>query len=447
MTLSIDQQDLEARAARLVEAARTAGADAADAVAITGQFLGVSVREGKVEETERSESDGFTLRVFVGQKVASVSANALDDLPSLAVRAVAMARVAPEDPYAGLGDETRLARSLPSLDLLDESEVSADELREAALVAEAAGLAVSGVSKSGGASASVGVGGVVLATSAGFSGSYLISRHSLSMTAVAGDGTSMERDYDFDFRTHRRDLDDPVDIGRRAGERAVRRINPRKVDTCTTAIIFEPRAARTLVGHFAGAVNGASVARKTNFLCDQMGKRIFAPGISITDDPLKPRATGSRPFDGEGLEIAPLTMVEDGVLKAWFLDGPTARELGLETNARATRGGAGTSPSPTNLALAPGEMSPEDMIREIGEGLYVTDLIGHGVNPVTGDYSRGVSGFWIENGELTYPVSEVTVAGNLKDMFARLRPANDPDLRFSTSAPTVAIEGLTLAGR
>ena len=447
MTLTVDQQDLEARAARLVEAARTAGADAADAVAITGQSLSVSVRAGKVEETERSESDGFSLRVFVGRRVASVSANAFDDLAGLAERAVAMARVAPEDPYAGLADADRLARSLPSLDLLDASEVSADDLRDAALAAEEAGLAVSGVSKSGGASASGGVGGVVLATSTGFSGSYLVSRHSLSMTAVAGEGTGMERDYDFDFRTHRGDLDDPAQIGRRAGERAVRRINPRKVDTRTTSIIYEPRAARSLVGHFAGAVNGAAVARKTSFLRDRMGERVFAPGITITDDPLKPRATGSRPFDGEGLPVAPLSMIEDGVLNAWFLDGPTARELGLETNARAARAGSGTSPGPTNLSLLPGDMSPEDMIRDIGEGLYVTDLIGHGVNPVTGDYSRGVSGFWIENGELTYPVSEVTVAGNLKDMFARLRPANDPDLRFSTSAPTVAIEGLTLAGR
>ncbi|WP_319772874.1 TldD/PmbA family protein [Breoghania sp.] len=447
MALTIDQRDLEERAARLVDAARKAGADAADAVAMAGQSLSASVREGKVEETGRSESDGFTLRVFVGRRVASVSANALDDLDGLCERAVAMARVAPEDPFAGLAGQSELARDFPSLDLLDTYDVNADELRDAALAAEAAGLAVAGVSKSGGASASGGVGGIVLATSNGFSGSYLVSRHSLSMTAVAGEGTGMERDYDFDFRTHKADLDAPVDIGRRAGERAVRRLNPQKVDTCTTAIVFEPRAARSLVGHFAGAVNGASVARKTSFLRDLMGKPVFAPGISIVDDPLKPRSAGSRPFDGEGRTVAPLTMVEDGVLKAWFLDGPSARELGLESNARASRTGSGTSPGSTNLALSPGNISPEDLIREIGTGLYVTDLIGHGVNPVTGDYSRGVSGFWIENGELTYPVSEVTVAGNLKDMFARLRPADDPDLRFSTIAPTVAIEGLTLAGR
>ncbi|AXS39470.1 TldD/PmbA family protein [Breoghania sp. L-A4] len=447
MTAHIDQAALEAQAARLVEAARAAGADAADAVAITGVSLGVDVRNGVVEETNRSESDDFTLRVFIGQSQASVSANVFDDPATLAERAVAMARVAPPDRFAGLADPALLARTFPELDLVDETPVDADMLRDVALACEAAALDVSGVSKSGGASASWGLAGVVLATSGGFTGSYMVSRSGFSATAVAGEGTLMERDYDFDHRTHRADLDDPSAVGRRAGERAVRRLNPQKITTRTTNVFYEPRAARSLLGHFAGAINGASIARGTSFLKSKMDQRIFAPGITITDDPLRPRALGSRAFDGEGVAVAPLTMVEDGILRCWFLDSPVARELGLITNGRASRGGSGTSPGSTNLTLAPGEIAPEDLLREIGEGIYVTDLIGHGVNGLTGDYSRGVSGFWIENGELTYPVSEVTVAGNLIDMFARLRPASDLDDRFSTSTPSIAIEGLTLAGR
>lgn len=447
MTAEVDQAALEARAARLVEAARAAGADAADAVAITGVSLGIDVRNGKVEETSRSESDDFTLRVFVGGAQASVSANVLDDPSLLAERAVAMARVAPENPYAGLADPDRLATSFPDLDLVDETPVNADMLRDIALAAEEAALAVDGVTKSGGASASWGLAGVVLATSAGFSGSYLVSRNGFSVTAVAGDGTAMERDYDFDSRIYRADLDAPEDVGRRAGERAVRRLNPRKIPTCTTNILYEPRAARSLLGHFAGAINGASIARRTSFLKDRMDARVFAPGITIVDDPLRLRAAGSRPFDGEGVAVAPITVVDDGMLRSWFLDSQAGRELGLATNGRAVRGGSGTSPGSTNLTLMPSTVSQEDLIREIGDGIFVTDLIGHGVNGVTGDYSRGISGFRIENGELTYAVSEITVAGNLIDMFARLRPASDLDDRFSTSTPSIAIEGLTVAGR
>lgn len=447
MTAQVDQAALEARAARLVDAARVAGADAADAVAITGVSLGIDVRNGAVEETSRSESDDFTLRVFVGGAQASVSANVLDDPAGLAERAVAMAKVAPSDPYAGLADPDRLAKSFPQLDLVDESEVNADMLRDMALAAEAAALDVAGVTKSGGASASWGLAGVVLATSAGFTGSYLVSRNGFSTTAVAGEGTAMERDYDFDYSSHRADLDDPAAVGKRAGERAVRRLNPRKVETQTTNVFYEPRAARSLLGHFAGAINGASIARGTSFLKDKMGKRIFAPGIRIVDDPLRPRATGSRPFDGEGVAVAAMTMIDDGILQNWFLDGPVARELGLETNGRAVRGGAGTSPGATNLTMLPGDISHDELLRDMGDGIYVTDLIGHGVNGLTGDYSRGVSGFWIENGELTFAVSEVTVAGNLIDMFARLRLADDLDERFATATPSIAIEGLTLAGR
>lgn len=447
MTELVDQAALEARAAALVEAAKKAGADQADAVAVSAVSLSVDVREGKVEETDRAEGDDFTLRVFVGRRLASVSANTLGDLKALAERAVAMARVAPEDPYAGLAEPADLIRDIPSLDLLDETGVDAASLAERAKAAEAAGLAISGVTKSGGASASWQLAGLVLATSHGFSGSYLTSRFGLSMTAVAGEGTAMERDYDYDYRTYLADMDAPEAIGRRAGERAVRRINPRKLSSRTASLVYEPRAARSLVGHFAGAVNGASIARKTSFLKDKMGARIFAEGIRITDDPDKPRAAGTRPFDGEGLPALPLAMIDDGFLRHWFLDTATAKELGLKSNGRASRGGAGPSPGSTNLCLHPGQASPEDMIRAIGTGLLVTDLIGHGVNGVTGDYSRGASGFWIEGGEVAYPVSEITLAGNLVDMFGRLVPANDLDDRFSVSAPSVLIEGMTIAGQ
>ncbi|MCY1708034.1 TldD/PmbA family protein [Pannonibacter sp. SL95] len=446
MTQAIDKSELETRAARLVEAALKAGADACDAVAVTGMSLSVEVREGKVEETDRAEGDDVTLRVFIGRRSASVSANTMDDPAALAERAVAMARVTPEDPYAGLADPAHLLRQLPELDLLDTTELSAADLKDLALAAEAAGLDVAGVSKSGGASASWRLGGMVLATSHGFTGAYTTSRYGLSMTAVAGEGTGMERDYDYDYQTFFEDMEDAALIGRRAGERAVRRLKPQKLTTRTATVLYEARAARSFLGHLAGAINGAAIARGTSFLKDRMNQAVFAPGIRVTDDPLKPRGAATRPFDGEGLGGVPLDMIEDGILRHWYLDSATARELGLTPNGRAHRGGAGTSPGATNLTLHPGSDSLEDMMRAAGSGLVVTDLIGHGVNGVTGDYSRGASGFWFENGEIVMPVSEITIAGNLKDMFARLRPGSDLDARYSAAAPSIAIEGLTIAG-
>lgn len=446
MPETIDQSELTGRAAQLVEAAKRAGADACDAVAITGVSLSVDVRDGKVEETDRAEGDDVTLRVFVGRRTASVSSNTLDDPKALAERAVAMAKVAPEDPYAGLADEARLLKDIPDLEILDETEMDAGRLADLARASEEAGLAVAGVTKSGGAGASWRLAGVVLATSHGFLGSYMTSRHGLSMTAVAGEGTGMERDYDYDYRTFFEDMDSPADIGRRAGERAVRRLNPEKLSTRTANVIYESRAARSLLGHLGGAVNGASVARKSSFLREKMGQRIFSNGVTIVDDPFKARGAATRPFDGEGTGAECLDIVEDGVLKHWFLDSASARELGLVPNGRAHRGGSGTAPGATNLTLQPGTKSPEDLMKEVGEGLWVTDLIGHGVNGVTGDYSRGAAGFWFENGEPVKPVSEITIAGNLNDMFARLVPANDLDARYSVASPSILIEGLALAG-
>ncbi len=430
----------------LVEAAKRAGADEADAVAVTSRSTGVSVRLGKVESTGASESDDISLRVFVGRRVASVSASRGADVNALAERAVSMARVSPEDPYQGLADPSLLARGDLDLDQYDPTQVSADRLREDALAMEEAAMAVPGVTNSSGAGAGAGLGGLVLATSAGFLGSYVGSRFSRSVSVLAGEGTKMERDYEFSSRLHFIDLDDPLSIGRRAGEKAVRRLGSRKAKTGPVTIVCDPRVAHGIAGHIAGAINGASVARKTSFLRDRMGQQIASAGITITDDPLRIRGQASRPFDGEGVRGQKLTMVEAGVLRHWFLSSSAARELGLTTNGRGARAGTGVSPSSTNLAIEPGNQSPEELIRAVGRGFYVTEVFGQGVNMVTGEYSRGASGFWIENGELTHPVAEVTIAANMKDMFLAMMAADDIDRNFSVASPTLAIEGMTLAG-
>ena len=286
----------------------------------------------------------------------------------------------------------------------------------------------------------------MLATSAGFLGQYVASRFSRSVSVIAGEGTGMERDYDFSSRLHFSELDGPAEIGRRAGERAVKRLNPRKARTGPVTVVFDPRVARGMAAHLAGAINGASVARKTSFLRDMMGKQVASASITVTDDPLRRRGQASRPFDGEGVEGMRLEMVKDGVLAHWFLSTSAAHELGLETNGRGARSASSVSPTSTNLAIEPGTASPADLIRSAGTGFYVTEVFGQGVNMVTGEYSRGASGYWIENGELGYPVSEVTIASNLKDMFLRMVPANDVDRNFGTAAPTLMIEGMTLAG-
>jgi PmbA protein len=442
----LDQTDLTERAARLVTAAKRAGADAADAVCVRAISLGVEVRLGKVEETRRSEGDDFTLRVFVGKRTANVSANVLTDPKEIADRAIAMAKAAPEDKYAGLADPDRLAKTFPDLDLLDQTIPSPAQLTEMAHAAEDAMRAVAGVTNSGGASAGWSLGGLVLATSHGFAGSALSSGFGVSASAIAGEGTAMERDYEHDGKLHLADLDAPATIGRKAGERAVKRLNPRKIPSGRTAVVYDPRIASGLLGHLSGAINGASIARKTSFLREKMGKQIFSSAIQITDDPIRRRGQGSRPFDGEGVSGALLDIVKDGVLQTWFLDSATARELGLQTNGRASRGGGNPSPGSTNLTLLPGSKTPDELMRDIGSGIYVTELIGHGANIVTGDYSRGAAGFIIENGELGYPVSEITIAGNMNDMFRELIAANDLVYRRATNAPTVAIPGMTIAG-
>ena len=450
MASLLDQSDLSDLAERLVSAARRAGADQADAIAVRSVSLSVDVRDGDVEESQRSEGDDLGLRVLVGHKQAVVSTNDLrgDGFDVLAERAVAMARAAPDDRFAGLADPSLLATKLPNLDLLDPEMPDVEVLEARAREAEAAGLAVAGVTKSGGSSASAGIGGLVLVTSHGFHGASIGSRHGVSMTAIAGEGTGMERDYDFSSTLHASDLENANAIGRHAGERAVKRLNPRKVATRRVPVVFDSRISGSLVGHLASAANGSAIARKTSFLREKLGMKIFASGIDIIDDPLRPRGLRSRPFDAEGIAGRSRKLVEDGVLKTWLLDSATGRELDMQTTGHAQRGVSSTpSPGASNLHLAPGAKNPDELIADIEDGFYITDMIGMGVNLVTGDYSRGASGFWIENGELTYAVSEVTIAGHLFEIFASMTPANDLVFRYGINAPTVRVEGMTVAGQ
>jgi PmbA protein len=449
MSSLLDPSALTDLAEHLVAAARRAGADAADALAARSVSLGVEMREGAIEETGRSESDDVGLRVLVGRRQAVVSTNDITgDFSQLASRAVAMARAAPDDPYVGLADPALLAPHIPDLDLLDPDLPSVAVLEERARRAEHAALAVAGVTKSGGTAASAGLGGVVLVTTGGFRGAYLSSSQSISMTAIAGAGTEMERDYDYSTALHAADLDSAEKVGRTAGERTVERLHPRKVETGRVPVVFDRRVAGSLIGHLAGAINGAAIARKTSFLKDRLGQQLFKDGIRVIDDPLRRRGLRSRPFDAEGVACEPLAVVKDGVLASWLLDCATARELGMTTTGHAQRSVSSIpSPGSTNMHLAAGAGTPTELIADIAEGFYVTGLIGVGVNQVTGDYSRGASGFWIENGRRSYPVSEVTIAGNLLDMFRTLSPANDLEFRFGIDAPTLRVEGLTVAGR
>lgn len=435
------------KASALVEAARKAGADSADAVIIGSRSVSVSVRLGKVESTEASENDDFSLRVFVGKRVASISANLSADPASLAERAVAMAKVSPENPFEGLADRSLLVKNPKDLDLYDPFVPDSKRLTEEAFEIENAALSVKGVTNSGGATSAYGSGGLVLVTSDGFCGNYRSSRFSYSCSALAGEGTEMERDYDYTTALHHDALDKTTTIGKNAGERAVRRLNARKPKTGTVNVIFEPRMARGIASHIASMVNGAAVARKTSLLQNRMGEQIMKPTVTVTDQPLKKRGNASRPFDGEGVEGMPLNVIENGVLKHWFLSSSVARELHLETNGHGVRSASSVQPASTNFAIEPGDKTPEEIMQEIKTGFYVTELVGHGVDLVTGQYSRGASGFWIENGELAYPVSEVTLGSNLLDMLAHLTPASDIDRRYGTAAPSLLIEGMTLAGK
>lgn len=440
----------EDRVATLIAAARKAGADAADALYVCDASTQVSVRLGQLEDVGRSEGEDIGLRVFVGTRSASVSSSDLsaEALSALVERAVAMAREAPEDPWAGLAPADRLLNGdAPALDIDDGGDPSPAALRERALVAEDAARAVAGITNSegGGASASRSV--IALATSHGFARGYATTGYGVSASVIAGEGSAMQRDYAYHSARHLAELEAAEDIGRRAGERAVQRLNPGKLASGAMPVLFDPRVGSSLIGHLTGAITGAAVARRTSFLLDRLGEQVFARGITIRDDPHRPRGLRSKPFDGEGLPTAASDLIADGVLTSWLLESASARQLGLQPTGHAVRGiGGAPGAGATNLHMAPGALSPAALMADVKLGLYVTELIGQGVNPVTGDYSRGASGFVIRDGALAEPVAEITIAGNLKDMFLHITPADDLVFRRGIDVPTLRVEGMTVAG-
>jgi PmbA protein len=434
---------------QLIVAARRAGADGADALLVQSVSASVSYRMGRLEDVERAESSDLGLRVFVGQQVAFVSSSdispkALGELPERALR---MAKLAPEDRFACLAPREFLATALPDLDMEDPSEPSADILVDRARAVEGAARDVAGITNSEGGGASFSRSAIALATSEGFFGRYVGTTHNTGVAVLAGEGTAMERDYDSVSARHDADLESPESVGKRAGERTVARLNPRKVKSQTVPVVYDPRVASGLLGHFAGAISGAAVARGVSFLKDRVGRPVFSPSINIVDDPHRLRGLRSKPFDAEGVRNQRRPLVQHGVLKTWLLDCTSAKQLGLTTTGHAARGTGGPpSPSPTNLYMEPGLLSRDELMADIRAGLYVTELIGMGVNGVTGDYSRGAAGFWIENGKIAFPVSGVTIAGNLKDMYRKLTPANDLEFRYGMNAPTCRVEDMTVAG-
>ncbi len=438
-----------ALAQKLIDLTRAAGADAVDVLVSDSASLSVSCRMGVLEDTERAESRDIGLRAMIGQKQAFVSGSAIDDtaLQQLAQRAVDMAQATPEDRYCGFAPEDRLTDHIPALDIADAYEPDADKLLAMAVACEEAARGVTGITNSEGAGTGWGRATTALVTSHGFEGAYTSTSFSASCAVIGGEGDAMERDYASHSARHLEDLDAPEDIGLRAGERTIERLNPRKIESTKTNVVYAPRVSASLLGHLSGAISGSAIARGTSFLRDQMGQQIMSASITIEDDPLRPRGLRSAGFDGEGVATEKLTPIDKGVLQNWWLDSASARQLELETNGRAARGiGGPPGPSATNLYMLAGEDSVDTMLKNIGTGLYVTELIGMGVNGVTGDYSRGASGFWIENGELAYPVSEVTIASNLKEMFLNMTPADDLVFRRGVNAPTILVEGMALAG-
>lgn len=444
--------DLSTLSQRLLDAAKTAGADAADAIAVQGTSLSVDVRGGALEQAERSESIDIGLRVFVGQKQANVSASDTSDrtIEEMAMRAIAMAGEAPEDPFAGLADPSQLATdwNIEALELNDTSpEPAAEDLQSDALAAEAAAMAVKNISQVEQASAGYGARSIWLAASNGFSGGYRRTDRALSCVAITGSGTEMERDYSGDSRIFQSDLRSAEDIGTEAGTRTIDRIGARKPPTGTYPVLFDERISSSLIGHLLAAANGSSIARGSSWLRDKLGQSVLPDGLNLIEDPHRPRTAGTRPFDAEGLPTQRRTIVENGMLTGWTLDLSTARKLEMAPTGNAARGtSAPPSPSNWNVTLDAGTATRDDLIRDMGTGLLVTSMIGSTINPNTGDYSRGAAGMWIENGEIAYPVNECTIAGNLIDMLRLITPANDARSYLSRVVPSLLIPSMTLAG-
>ena len=432
----------------LVQRGVAAGATAADALYVGDRSSSVQVRLGEIDSVSRSEGEQMGLRLFDGQRSATVASSDLSDeaLGTLVERCLAMAREAPEDPYVGLAPSDLLQRGeLAALESDDRREPDPTELRERALAAETAALAVPGVTNSSGAGASASASTIALASSGGFSGAYRGSGHGCSAAVIAGEGAAMQRDHAWHSVRHLEDLDRAEEIGRRAGERAVARLNPTRPKPGRYPVLFDPRVSSTLLGHFAGAISGASIARKTSFLQDKLGAQVFAAGISIVDDPLRRRGLRSRPFDGEGVRVSRQELVADGVLETWIAESASARQLGIAPTGHAARGvGGAPGASPSNLYLAAGERRREELLAAFPEAVLIVELIGQGVNSVTGDYSRGAVGFMVRGGEIAEPISEITIASNLIDMFATLEPGSDLEFRRGVDAPTILVPEMTI---
>ena len=438
------------RADALISQAKKAGADAADAIYVCDASTQVSMRLGNLEDVERSEGEEIGLRVFVGKRSATVSSSDMDPviLAALVGRALDMAKEAPEDQYAGLAPEDLIMKSDPlPIDGDDGADPSPEILREMALKAEDSARAVEGVTNSEGGGASAGRSIVALATSHGFSGAYSTSGYSISASVIAGQGDGMERDYAYHSARHFEDLDDAEAIGKEAGERAISRLNPIEFQSGAMPVVYDPRVSNSLLGHFVGAISGSSIARKTSFLLDALNTQVFDSAINIIDCPHRKRGLRSKAFDGEGLPTAKTKLIDNGRLTQWIMESASARQLGLQPTGHASRG-VGGSPgvSVTNLHMAAGSLSKAELIEDINHGVYITELIGMGVNGVTGDYSRGAGGFLITEGQIGAPISEITIAGNLKDMFASLIPADDLDYRYAINAPTLRTDSMTVAG-
>ena len=438
------------RADALISQAKKAGADAADAIYVCDAATQVQIRLGNLEDVERSEGEEIGLRVFVGKRSATVSSSDMDPkiLSALVGRALDMAREAPEDEYVGLAPEDLLLKAEPHpIEGDDGQDPEPELLRELALKAEDAARAVNGVTNSEGGGASAGRSIVALATSHGFSGAYSTSGYSLSASVIAGEGDGMERDYAYDSVRFLEDLENPENIGREAGERAISRLNPVDFKSGAMPVVYDPRVGNSLLGHFVGAIAGSAIARKTSFLLDALDTQLFDSAVNIIDCPHRKRGLRSKAFDGEGLPTAKTKLISDGRLTQWLMESASARQLGLQPTGHASRGvGGAPGVSVTNLHMGNGSVSKADLIKDIKHGVYITELIGMGVNPVTGDYSRGAGGFLIVDGEIGPPVSEITIAGNLKDMFKSLIAADDLEYRYSVNVPTLRTDSMTVAG-
>ena len=433
----------------LIGRAKVAGAEAADALYALGESLSHEMRLGKVENLERAEGHDLGLRVLIGKRQAIVSTTDMTPaaLDELVERAVAMAKAVPEDPFCGLAEPDQLVADPPAFEMVEDAEPTADDLIERARACEDAARAIDGITNSEGAEAGWSRSGVWLAASNGFTGSYQRSSHSVAVSVVAGEGAGMERDYEWRRTAFLADLPDPAELGRKAGERTVRRLGARKMPSAQAPVVYDPRIAGRLIGHLLGAINGSAVARGTSFLKDSLGEAVFAEGVSVIEDPHRPRGHSSKPFDAEGLANRRRKLIDGGVLTTWLLDLRTARQLEMAPTGHASRGPSGPpSPSATNVYIEAGSQTPAELMADIASGFYITELMGMGVNGVTGDYSMGAGGFWIEDGEIGFPVTELTVAGNLKDMYRALTPADDLTFDYGIDSPTLRIEGMTVAG-